>query len=241
MEVGSELIPRRRRYQDVLDRLLEMLNSGEFSIGEDFPTERELSLRFGVGRPAVREALSTLEHLGILKVVNGKKSRLVAPTYDGLLDKIGISIGYLLNTDSSALKKLTDARSTYEAGIAWQAAAMATDDDIERLKEILDEMVSSKDNPVVFSAADMKFHLTMAEITQNPITVSIMRSLLDWLMTRYRELVRAPGMEDVTIAEHTAIFEAIKRHDSHAAAGEVLHHIKRADERFSAKETSTIG
>ncbi|MFB9127560.1 FCD domain-containing protein [Paraburkholderia dipogonis] len=232
MSTESELIPRRRLYQDVLDRLLTMLNSGEFAIGSEFPPERELSERFGVGRPAVREALSTLEHLGILKVVNGKKSRLVAPTFEGLLAQIGISVGYLLNTNDSALTQLTDARSTYEAGIAWQAANLATEKDIDHLRGILDEMKAARDNPIAFSAADMAFHVAIAEMTKNPITVSIVKSLLDWLMTRYRELVRAPGLEEVTIAEHETVFEAIKRRDSNAAASEILRHIKRADGRF---------
>jgi DNA-binding FadR family transcriptional regulator len=235
MDTSSELIPRRRLYQDVLDRLLTMLNSGEFAVGSDFPPERELSERFGVGRPAVREALSTLEHLGILKVVNGKKSRLVAPTYEGLLGQIGISVGYLLNTDESALKQLVDARSIYETGIAWQAAKLATDEEVDRLRGILDEMKAVRADPLAFSTADMAFHVAMAEMTKNTITVSIMKSLLDWLMTRYRELVRAPGLEAITIAEHEAVFEAIERRDSNAAATEVLRHIVRADDRFAGR------
>jgi GntR family transcriptional regulator, sialic acid-inducible nan operon repressor len=229
----SELIPRRRLYQDVLDRLLTMLSTGEFPAGSEFPPERELVERFGVGRPAIREALSTLEHLGILKVVNGKKSRLVSPTYEGLLDQVGISVGYLLSTDKSALKQLTDARSTYEAGIAWQAAKLATDEDIARLGRILEEMNRARNDPLAFSKADMTFHIALAEMTKNHITVSIMRSLLSWLMTRYRELIRAPGMEDVTLAEHEEVFNAVQRRDSNAAAEAILRHIARADERWS--------
>lgn len=229
----SELIPRRRLYQDVLDRLLAMLNSGEFAAGTEFPPERELMERFGVGRPAIREALSTLEHLGILKVVNGKKSRLVAPTYEGLLGQVGISVGYLLSTDQSALKQLADARSTYETGIAWQAAKVATDDEIAKLQSILDEMKAVRGDHLAFSTADMAFHVTIAEMTKNQITVSIIKSLLNWLMTRYRGLVRFPGMEDVTLAEHQKIFDAIKRRDSDAAAAAILHHVARADERYT--------
>ncbi|MNY32184.1 transcriptional regulator NanR [compost metagenome] len=59
-----------------------------------------------------------------------------------------------------------------------------------------------------------------------------MRNLLDWLSGRYKDLVRAPGLEEVTFTEHEAIFEAIKRRDGNAAADQILHHIKRADERF---------
>lgn len=230
----SELIPRRRLYQDVLDRLLSMLSTGEFPVGSEFPPERELVERFGVGRPAIREALSTLEHLGILKVVNGRKSRLVAPTYEGLLQQVGISVGYMLSTDKSALRQLADARATYEAGIAWQAAKLATDEEIAELGRILEEMKDARHDPHAFSKADMSFHIAIAEMTKNHITVSIMRSLLNWLMTRYFELVRVPGMEDVTLAEHEEVLSAIQRRDSNAAADSILRHVTRADKRFAA-------
>jgi len=62
---------------------------------------------------------------------------------------------------------------------------------------------------------------------------------MDWLMTRYR-CWGMPGMEDVTIAEHTAIFEAITRHDSRAATSENPYHIQRADERFSVRGLSAV-
>jgi len=125
------------------------------------------------------------------------------------------------------------ARSTYEAGIAWQAAKLATPEDIAGLDRILEDMKSSRGDHLAFSTADMAFHVAIAQMTKNKITVSIIRSLLDWLMTRYRELVRAPGMEDVTLAEHEEILNAIKRRDSNAAADAILRHVARADERYT--------
>ena len=50
-------IQRRKLFQEVLDRLLERLRQGEFQPGDQLPSERELMQFYGVGRPAVREAL----------------------------------------------------------------------------------------------------------------------------------------------------------------------------------------
>ena len=53
----SEVIQRRKLYQEVLDRLMERIRTGTILPGAQLPSERELMEEYGVGRPAVREAL----------------------------------------------------------------------------------------------------------------------------------------------------------------------------------------
>ena len=56
-----EPIQRRKLYQEVVDRLVERISSGMYRPGDKLPSERELMTQFGVGRPAVREAMQSLE------------------------------------------------------------------------------------------------------------------------------------------------------------------------------------
>ncbi len=57
---ASEPIPRRKLSDEVFDRLKRMIMSGEARPGQTLPSERELMDRFGVGRPAIREAMQAL-------------------------------------------------------------------------------------------------------------------------------------------------------------------------------------
>ena len=64
----TTLIRRRKLYEEVADRIEDMIRSGRFRPGDSLPSERELSEMFGVGRNAVREALFALQKIGIVNV-----------------------------------------------------------------------------------------------------------------------------------------------------------------------------
>ena len=53
---------------EVFDRLKAMIVSGECGPGGSLPSERELMARFGVGRPAIREAMQALANLGLVTI-----------------------------------------------------------------------------------------------------------------------------------------------------------------------------
>ena len=55
-----ERIARRKLSHEVRERLLARIRSGEFEVGSWLPSERDFMQSFGVGRPAVREALQDL-------------------------------------------------------------------------------------------------------------------------------------------------------------------------------------
>src|SRR3546814_18432915 len=67
---------RRKLADEVFDRLKAMIVSGERSPGESLPSERELMARFGVGRPAIREAMQALANLGLVTISHGERARV---------------------------------------------------------------------------------------------------------------------------------------------------------------------
>ena len=73
-------IRRRKLYEEVVVRLEAMIHEGELNPGDLLPSERELMLHFGVGRPAIREALFALHRMGLVIVANGERPRVSSPT-----------------------------------------------------------------------------------------------------------------------------------------------------------------
>src|SRR3546814_13402230 len=71
----NEPIVRRKLADEVFDRLKAMIVSGERSPGESLPSERELMARFGVGRPAIREAMQAPANLGLVTISHGERAR----------------------------------------------------------------------------------------------------------------------------------------------------------------------
>src|SRR6056297_1022138 len=121
-------IQRRKLFQEVLDRLIERIRAGEFPPGAQLPSERELMASYGVGRPAVREALQALERSGIVSISHGERARVVMPTADSLIEQIAGSAQHLLSVEPGTLGHLKDARLFLETGLAERAAERVTPD-----------------------------------------------------------------------------------------------------------------
>ncbi|QCP50320.1 transcriptional regulator NanR [Trinickia violacea] len=225
----AEIIQRRKLYQEVLDRLMDRIRSGEIAPGDQLPSERELMEVYGVGRPAIREALQTLERSGIVEIAHGERARVVVPTAQSLIAQIATGAMHLLRTQPDMLEHLKSARLFLETGIARMAAEQATDEDIARLQMRVVQQRASMVDLEQFLERDMAFHREIAYISGNPIYPSIVESIFRWAGEYYRPMVRAPGAEELTLAEHQRIVDAIAARDGDAAAQAMHAHLSRAN------------
>lgn len=232
--MNVDLIQRRKIYQEVLDRLLLRIRAGEWGPGDQLPSERELMEFYGVGRPAVREALQALARSGIVEIMHGERARVVVPTADLLIEQIAGGAQHLLRTQPGMLEHLKDARVFLEAGLCRMAAQRASSHDVERLRQRLHEHRAALQAMDLFLHRDMLFHREIATIAGNPIFPAIVEALFNWASEYYRSIVRAPGAEDVTLAEHTRILEAIAAHDPVAAEAAMRDHLTRASELYQS-------
>ncbi len=232
MHVNNEPIQRHKLYQEVERRLLERIRSGEIAPGQQLPSERELMDTLGVGRPAVREALQSLERSGIVEIVHGERARVLLPTAESLIDGIGGGARHLLRMQPGTLEHLKDARLFLEIGMARLAAERASDDDLARLRQRFDEHRQVLDQPDLFLERDMAFHREIARISGNPIFPAIVEATFRWAGEYYRSIVHAPGAENVTLAEHQQLLVAITAHDAAAAEAAMREHLTRANELY---------
>ena len=225
----AETIQRRKLYQEVLDRLMERIRTGAIPPGAQLPSERELMEAYGVGRPAVREALQSLERSGIVEIAHGERARVVVPTAEGLMAQVAGGAMHLLRSQPGSLEHLKDARLFLETGTARMAAERATEEQIAHLRLSVAQHRASVADPEVFIERDMAFHREVAGISGNPIFPVIVEAMFRWAGEYYQAMVRAPGAEALTLAEHERIVDAIAAH-APAAAAEAMHaHLSRAN------------
>jgi len=179
-----------------------------------------------------REALQALERSGIVEIVHGERARVVVPTADRLIAQIAGGALHLLRTQPDMLEHLKHARLFLETGTARMAAERATEEDVARLQLSVAQHRASMVNLEEFIERDMAFHREIASISGNPIFPSIVESLFRWAGEYYRPLVRAPGAEELTLAEHQRIVDAIAKRDGDAAAEAMHAHLSRANELY---------
>lgn len=212
-----------------MDRLLQRIRSGEWGPGDQLPSERELMETYGVGRPAIREAQQDLARSGILEITHGERARVVVPTAEMLIEQIAGGAQHLLRIQPDMLGHVKEARIFLETGLCRMAAAKATDDDIARLRQRLDDHRAALQEMEQFLQRDMQFHREVAVIAGNPIFPAVVEALFGWASAYYTTIVRAPGAEQITLQEHTRIFDAIAARDPDAAADAMRLHLSRAN------------
>jgi DNA-binding FadR family transcriptional regulator len=220
------LVRRRKIHEDVAAQIEDAIISGSYGEGDQLPPERELMERFGVGRPAVREALLLLERSGVVQLSAGERARVVHPTIDGLVDQISTSARHFLATKAGE-RSLQEARRVIEAAIARNAAEYATPDEIKRLERALDANRQSLSSLDDFEMTDVAFHLAIAEVGGNQVFSAMHRAIVGWLaLQRHVSLRSSPEALPNALKHHEAIFEAITCREPERAWHAMNDHIR---------------
>jgi GntR family transcriptional repressor for pyruvate dehydrogenase complex len=214
----------------VIDRLRELLSSGV--PGAKLPGERELARRLGVSRPTVREALRTLERMGVLDTRHGSGSTFASTGADVLKTPLS----FLMALDKPSTADLHETRQLIEVHLAACAAERRTDDDLRALEDALRELEARMAERRGYIDPDYRFHKALAAAAHNPLLERIMTCLSENVVALMDSVV--PDVHDwrVSYVIHEKIFQAIRRRDA-AQARRLMtrHHTMMTDELKKAK------
>lgn len=228
---GPAFAPARRLriLDDVFLQIRDAILAGEIAEGARLPNERDLAERFEVGRPTVREALRSLEALGIVEIRAGRSGGAYAarPTEATL----GSALSTLVSLQGASAQELAEFRLSFEADNAWWAARRADPEDIaalellvtetrRRLKEIADDWT-----PV--TEADARWHEALARATKNRLRMGISLGLHEPRLRDVPALGDAHARYARTIPTALSkITRAVKAHDADAARSAMVEHVE---------------
>jgi DNA-binding FadR family transcriptional regulator len=224
----SEPIVRRKLSDEVFVRLKRLIVSGELQPGDEMPSERELMERFGVGRPAIREAMQALANMGLVAISHGERARVLKLTAQSIFKQVDVAAKIMLSSSEDSLENLKSARIFFERGMVREAATKASADDVARLRATLEEQRGNLGKAEPFIGADMKFHTQISGISGNPIYVAVSEAMLGWLKEYHTEMLIWTGKEKYTLAEHEEIIERIAAHDPAGAEEAMVKHLERS-------------
>lgn len=237
---SNEKIVRLKLSDQVLEKLHGMIRTGELKPGDTMPSERALMERFGVGRPAVREALQALHTTGIITIAHGERSRVNEITAGTVLDRGDDLARLLLNAVPSNLEHLKQARRMFELGMIRVAAEKASADDVADLRALVQQQRDMLGDPQLFIQTDMQFHLRIARIADNPIITAVSEAMLRWLFEYHVSLLHWQGNEDVTLSEHAGIVDRIEQHDPESAVAAMRSHLDRSLDLYEPHEQGAV-
>jgi GntR family transcriptional repressor for pyruvate dehydrogenase complex len=223
---------RRKRADEIAEQIERAISTGEFKEGDSMPSEQQLAERFGVGRPSVRQALFTLQQQGLVEITSGARARVTAPSGKFLTGQMAGLIRRI-SSNAAGQENMEQARLLLEAGVAWQAARVATDEDVRRLKAALDANTQAIGNTGIFVRTDVAFHAELAVITRNPVFTGIYDALVGWLIDQRTTTIHMPDADRLSVRDHTAIYEAVAAHDPMRAFHEMTSHLRLISEFYT--------
>lgn len=235
MNVISEPIVRKKLSDEVFARLKQMIETGELKAGDEMPSERELMERYGVGRPAIREAMQALAGKGLVEISQGERAKVLRITAESIIRQVDLPAKLMLSGSSDTLEHLKNARIFFERGMVREAAARADPTHIAELRALLDKQKQSLGDADAFIDADMEFHQCIALISGNPIFAAVSGAMLGWLKSYHTEMLIWTGRENFTLSEHEEIIRAIESRDADLAEQAMVKHLERSRALYALK------
>ena len=206
--------------------LASEVHNGRLVAGEPFPTERELCDRFSVGRNVVRAALSSVEGMGLINHTKGHRPRVAEPNLARVMDRVGDAASMFFE-GSEGRAHLEQARLFLETSIVRYATEHATNAQIAKMVELIDECEASLDDLVAFREADVKFHRSIVEVTGNPIFLALHDSFVNRLMRSRPDPKDVRKNNAQSNEDHREIVRAMLKRDPDAAVRCVTTHLIR--------------
>ena len=216
-------IDRTHRSAQVRMQLEQAIRRGDFGPGDRLPSERELVDTFGVSRVSVREALRSLEAIGMVRVEQGRGA-FVNDWRSG----IGTSMANWLSIYGEELLELYRVRGALEELAATLAAEIHDPAALARLTAAHDALanaVAKRRKPSVLVELDIDFHLALAEASRNRLLVGLSRDLQSFLAEARRFAFAKQTRPPSSVAEHAAIVEAIEAGDPKRALAATQKHL----------------
>lgn len=208
-------------------RMLELIRADGLRPGDRLPSARELSRRFAVTTPTLREALRRLEATGAVQLRHGSGIYVGAD-----IERVVIPNPNVGELEAGRLLQLLDARLLIEPPLAGRAARLAGPADVDLLRAILDQAgaglrdggpaerdpaarhgshaLHASDAETRLHKANMSFHSEVAGIAGNTVLCEVIDSLLTVHASEQREIQRIFDDRVRDFEEHTAILAAIE-------------------------------
>lgn len=175
-----------RLYEEVANQIKKSIFDGFLKPGDSLPSERELSDMFTVGRPTVREALRMLDVLGLIETNPNQRGYVVREAdITKYMDTLREQLVWLIHADKKTLRDLWEVRKFIELGVSHTVALKASDQDLDDLDLVLEEMKAVVDDFDAYFPLASDFHKKLALISKNKIFFIILSMIHDILLKGY--------------------------------------------------------
>ncbi len=220
-------IQKKHVFEEIADQLQTQIENGNFKGGERLPSELQLCEIFQVSRGSIREAIKSLQVLGVLEARSGQGTYVS----EDALSKISENRLREMISGGQYRDQILEIRYLIEPQAAWFFAQICTEKDIDYLRTSYSEMCEYAKNKDIagINRCGNDFHFYIVKMLHNEILNSLYASIQQSLLNEREALAR--GLEEpdrVTYDyEHLELIEAFEKHDAELARSVMEKHLGR--------------
>jgi DNA-binding FadR family transcriptional regulator len=226
-------------FQDVVSQIQEAILDGRLKTGDVLPSERQLKDMFNISRGTLREALRVLEQKGLIEIKLGVGGGSVVKDLNA--DQVSEGLALLIRSQKVSLNHLAEFREDVEGIVAARAAERHSEADISGIKALLDKARKCIDGGAsqrnAFIEIDKQIHMTLAEVAQNPIYISVLHSVHENIHRYYDRFL---SMEERELQENYQdlcdIVEAVEKGQADHARRLARDHVRRFNQYMKHRE-----
>ena len=211
----------------VVEKLRQALARGQWRSGEMLPGQRELAEQMGISRPSLREAVTVLETLGLVRSMPGKGVLVLDPdSAEQILVPASVA--------EASLEDVLQLRYTLEPFIVGLVAQSINSSETGQLRLTLMDMreaLEAEDAEAGVSAY-IAFHEALFALTSNPIFQSVVQQTSNALKQSAQVLRKSPEHLAARLEENEAVVRAIRNKDSAQASAQMRRHILEEGRRM---------
>lgn len=213
--------------EELAFELEEEIVSGERTVGSRLPSERELSERFGVSRPIVREALRSLVERRLVEIHPGRGAFVRSAQSTDAASHMSV----VFRRQQVTARDLVEARTMLECTAAELAAGRAEPADIALMERMARELDAATDL-VMQARCDLSFHYAVVRAARNPVIETMFAAIVQPTVEVMLRSLIDPGVRAAALSLHLEVVEAIERGDGAAARDAMRRHIHVAEHLY---------
>ena len=216
---------RRSKVYEVVARQIQNHIFENLKPGDVLPPERELAQKLGVSRSSVRDAIRSLELIGLLEPQQGRGTVVCEPTANAVAGPLAAVIAQ----KRKLVSELLEFRKIIEPPLAARAALHATAEQIAEMKQILQRHAEKVRKGQSAIEEDNQFHYQIATAADNSIVFRILDVLMDMLRETRQRSLQTSGRPQKSLAGHRRILAALEQRNAAASQAAMLRHLEEIE------------
>lgn len=187
--------------------------------GDLLPTEQQMCAHLGVSRNVLREAIKSMEMMGMVRACPGRGTEVQEFSLDFIFQNV---LFFHMDGQEKPVREMFSIRRALELSFMREAFLSVTKEDIAKMRQCATEIRSRWERGEMFEEADRTFHMTLFRALDNSVLNSMLEAI--WAVDSGFQLeAKMPHLAN-TVVKHEKIVDALEQFDFQAFVRAMLAH-----------------